>query len=137
MQSVEQWAGSAACSDTARRQLYRRLPADPRQRQGSPFNDLLNTAFTFSSAKPWLALDGCAVRSTDDPPRSRSGCVTIKCCVFPIVTAGNTGLYLLTSCSTVLLEKLTGSQLVKIFLTFNGTRRFITAFTNARHLSLS
>ena len=39
--------------------------------------------------------------------------------------------------STVLLEKLIGSQLVKKFPAFYGTRRFITAFTNARHLSLS
>jgi len=42
-----------------------------------------------------------------------------------------------TPCSTVLLEKLTGSQLVKKFPTFNGTRRFITAVTSVRHLSLS
>jgi hypothetical protein len=34
-------------------------------------------------------------------------------------------------------EKLIGSQLVKKFPAFYGTRRFITAFTNARHLSLS
>ena len=33
-------------------------------------------------------------------------------------------------------KELTGSQLVKKFPTFYGTRRFITAFTNARHLSL-
>jgi len=33
--------------------------------------------------------------------------------------------------------KLTGSQLVKKFPAFYGTRRFITAFTSARHLSLS
>ena len=39
--------------------------------------------------------------------------------------------------STVLLEKLTGFQLVKKFPAFYGTRRFITAFTNALHLSLS
>jgi hypothetical protein len=39
--------------------------------------------------------------------------------------------------STVLLEKPTGLQLVKIFPAFFGTRRFITAFTSARHLSLS
>ena len=45
-------------------------------------------------------------------------------------------LRLLTPCSTVLLEKLTGFQLVKKFPTFYGTRRFITAFTAARHLSL-
>jgi hypothetical protein len=45
--------------------------------------------------------------------------------------------YLLTPWSTVLLEKLTGLQLVKKFTAFYGTRRFITAFTSARHLSLS
>jgi len=45
--------------------------------------------------------------------------------------------YLLTPCSRVLLEKLTGSQLLTKFPTFYGTRRFVTAFTNARQLSLS
>ena len=45
--------------------------------------------------------------------------------------------YLLTPCNRVLLEKLTGLQLVKKFPTFYGTWRFITAFTNARHLSQS
>ena len=45
--------------------------------------------------------------------------------------------YLLTPWSRVLLEKLTGSQLVKKFPAFYGTRRFITTFTSARHLSLS
>jgi hypothetical protein len=45
--------------------------------------------------------------------------------------------YLLTPCSTVLLEKLTGSQLVKKFPAFYGHRRFITAFTSTRQLSLS
>ena len=44
--------------------------------------------------------------------------------------------YSLTPRSRVLLEKLTASQLVK-FPTFYGTRKFITAFTTARHLSLS
>ena len=44
--------------------------------------------------------------------------------------------YLLTPCSTVLLEKLTGSQLVKEFPAFYGTRMFITAFTRADRLSL-
>jgi len=37
----------------------------------------------------------------------------------------------------VLLEKLTGLQLVKKFPEFHGTRKFITALTNVRHLSLS
>ena len=45
--------------------------------------------------------------------------------------------YVLTPWSRILLEKLTGSQLVKKFPTFYGTRRFITAFTRARQLSLS
>ena len=45
--------------------------------------------------------------------------------------------YLLTPRSRVLLEKITGSQLVKTFSAFYGTRRAITAFTSARHLSLS
>jgi hypothetical protein len=34
-------------------------------------------------------------------------------------------------------EKLKGSQVVKKFPRFNGTRRFVTAFTSARHLSLT
>jgi hypothetical protein len=45
--------------------------------------------------------------------------------------------YLLAQWSRALLEKLTGLQLVKKFPAFYGTRRFITAFTIARHLSLS
>ena len=45
--------------------------------------------------------------------------------------------YSLTPWSRALLEKLTGSQLVKKLLPFHGTRRFITAFTSVRHLSLS
>ena len=45
--------------------------------------------------------------------------------------------YLLTSWCRVLLEKLTGLQLVKKFSAFLGTQRFITALTSVRHLSLS
>jgi len=44
---------------------------------------------------------------------------------------------LLTPWNRILLDKLTSSQWVKKFLAFYGTRRFITAFTSARHLSLS
>ena len=44
--------------------------------------------------------------------------------------------YLLTPWIRVLLEKLTGFQLVKKFLSFFETRRFITSFTSARHLFL-
>ena len=42
---------------------------------------------------------------------------------------------LLTPWSRVILEKLTGFLLFKNFPAFYGTRRFITAFTSARHLS--
>jgi hypothetical protein len=45
--------------------------------------------------------------------------------------------YFLTPWSRVLVEKLIGSQLIKKFPVFCGTWRFITAFTWARHLSLS
>ena len=45
--------------------------------------------------------------------------------------------YSLTPWCRVLLQKLTGLQLVKKFPTFHGTRRFITALTSVRHLSLS
>ena len=45
--------------------------------------------------------------------------------------------YLLTPWCRVLLEKLTGLQLVKKFPAFHRTRRFITALTSVRQLSLS
>ena len=44
---------------------------------------------------------------------------------------------LLTPWCRVLLEKLTGLQLVKKFPAFHGTRSFIPALTSVRHLSLS
>ena len=46
-------------------------------------------------------------------------------------------IYLLTPWGRVFLEKLIGFQLVKKFPVFDGTQSFITAFTSARHLSLS
>ena len=45
--------------------------------------------------------------------------------------------YSLTPWCRVLLENLTGLQLVKKFPAFHGTRRFITALTSVRHLSPS
>jgi len=45
--------------------------------------------------------------------------------------------YSLTPWCRVLLEKLTGLQVVKKFPAFHGTRKFITALTSIRHLSLS
>ena len=50
---------------------------------------------------------------------------------YPLLT------YLLTPWCRVLLEQLTDLQLVKKFPAFHGTRRFITALTSVRHLSLS
>ena len=45
--------------------------------------------------------------------------------------------YLLTPQSLCLLEKLIGLQVVKKIPKFYGTRKFITTYTSARHLSLS
>ena len=45
--------------------------------------------------------------------------------------------YLLTAWCRVLLEQLTGLQPVKKFPAFHGSRRFITALTSVRRLSLS
>ena len=55
----------------------------------------------------------------------------------PAFLADNFPDLLLTPWCRVLLEKLTGLQLVKKFPAFHGTRRFITALTRVRHLSLS
>ena len=56
--------------------------------------------------------------------------------LLPTITLNNIT-YLLTPWCRVLLEKLTGLQLVKKFPAFYGTRRFITAFASSRHPSLS
>ena len=42
-----------------------------------------------------------------------------------------------TPCSTVLPEKLGGSELIKKFSAFYGNRKFIVTFTNARQLSFT
>ena len=57
-------------------------------------------------------------------------CLRTPVCVYLLT-------YSLIPCCRVLLEKLTGLQLVKKFPAFHGTRRFITALTSVRHLSLS
>ena len=54
-----------------------------------------------------------------------------------IILLKTTETYLLTPWCRVLLEKLTGLQLVKKFPAFYGTRRFITSRTGVRHPSLS
>ena len=58
-----------------------------------------------------------------------TGCLSVMVCY--IYT------YLLNPWCRVLFEKLTGLQLVKKFPAFHGTRRFITALSSVRHLSLS
>ena len=63
--------------------------------------------------------------------------VTIRIDLFRRLMIVNLLTYLLTPWYRVLLEKLTGLQLVKKFPAFHGTRRFITALTSVRHLSLS
>ena len=45
--------------------------------------------------------------------------------------------WIITRCSTVLLEKLTGSQPVNTLPAFYDTQKFTTTFTSARHLSQS
>jgi len=62
--------------------------------------------------------------------------VVIVVAVVVVAAAALVITYLITLCSRFPLEKLTGSQLVKKFPVFYGTRRFITAFTSARYLSL-
>jgi hypothetical protein len=60
---------------------------------------------------------------------------TLGCTLLYSVQTQKETIKYLTPWSRVLLEKLTGSQLVKKFPAFYGTRRFITAFTRAHHLS--
>ena len=58
-------------------------------------------------------------------------CVYVCVCVYIYIY-----IYILPLWSTFLLEKLSGSKLVKKFPASYGTRRFITAFISARHLFL-
>ena len=64
---------------------------------------------------------------------TKAGCTGVVCCSRNKAT----GNYLLTPWIRVRLEQLIGIHLVKKFPTVYETRRFITAFTSARHLSLS
>jgi hypothetical protein len=57
--------------------------------------------------------------------------------IFTLVTQLYLFTYSLTPRSTALLEKLTRSQLVQKFPAFYGIPKFITAFTSARHMSVS
>ena len=66
----------------------------------------------------------------------KSGAHTSYCWITSIPVKITLKVYLLTPWCRVLLEKLTGLQLVKKLPAFYGTRRFITAFTSFRHPSL-
>ena len=89
----------------------------------------------------WTGAENLAptgIRSPDRPSRSESlyrpsypGPHSLTYSLTYLLT------YLLTPWSRALLEKLTVSQLVKIFPALYGTQRFITGFTISRHLSLS
>jgi hypothetical protein len=67
----------------------------------------------------------------------RSICSTRGRCSYVRAKKYRTQELQLTPWSRVLLEKLTGLQLATKLPAFYGTRRFITAFTTARHLPLS
>ena len=67
----------------------------------------------------------------------RPGCINWRWTYFELTKKCAKITYLLTPWCRVLLEKLTGLQLVKKFPAFHGTRRFITALTSVRHLSLN
>ena len=59
------------------------------------------------------------------------------CIILYMVVCLYDSVYLLTPRCRVLHEKLTGLQPLKKFPAFHGTRRFVTALTSVRHLSLS
>jgi hypothetical protein len=61
---------------------------------------------------------------------------THTACLLVSFVRDDTCNYVCTPRSRALLKKLTGSQLSKKFPAFYGTRRFNTAFTSVRHLSL-
>ena len=75
-----------------------------------------------------------ASKTSIDPTCETINCFWNSVDKYTIVEGIN---YLLTPWCRVLLEKLTGLQLVKKFPAFHGTRRLITALTSVRHLSLS
>ena len=117
----------------------------------SDFNETLILSTYFQKFKYqilWKSVQlepSCSMRTDRRTRRSQQSFFTIFCeypCVRPSVSMGTHKkfyllTYILTPWSRVLLEKLTGLQLVKKFPAFQGTRRFITALTSVRHLSLS
>ena len=80
---------------------------------------------------------GCYLHSTRETHKKKAGTKEIIDTCHNFENALQTVRYLLPPWCRVLLEKLTGLQLVKKFPAFYGTRRFITALTSLRHPSLS
>jgi hypothetical protein len=85
-----------------------------------------------------------SIQSHDTTWRPPGSCVKLQVQSLPLRTltcyllvSRNVVILEVSPCSRVLLEKVTVFQVVKKFPTFYGTRKFITAFTSARHLSLS
>ena len=81
------------------------------------------------SSTPYRKLEGKFFKCTNWPMTTAS--------VYVLLYSLGVRCYILTPWCRVLLEKLTGLQLVKKFPSYHGTRRFITALTRIRHLSLS
>ena len=77
-------------------------------------------------AKYKLSLDSFSYRNSDDGFSKKLQLFNLKVCIYQLAPK-----------SRVLLEKLTGFQLVKKFPALYGTRMFNTTFTKANHLPLS
>ena len=97
---------------------------------GPPHGPLPKTANTYDRHP-------CSWRDSQQNSYKKIGRRSSPYTVWPPGSALTKLTYLLTTWCRVLLEKLTGLQLVKKFPAFYGTRRFITALTSVRHLSLS
>jgi hypothetical protein len=98
--------------------------------------------FVVCSFPPWLFVtllhfthDPCNTSSLSNSSTTFQNFLGISDLLSEVYTLLTT--YLLTPWDICLLEKLTGLQLVKKFPALYGNRRFITAFTNAHHPSLS
>jgi hypothetical protein len=112
----------------------------------SPYSLIYRYSWTTRTAQTTLiASRECAVAHLLDPYNTGAlfdpiNIVSTSCLLPYSIKGGHwmsRPLSQLTPWSRILLEKLTGIQLVKKFPAIYGNRRFITPFTSARHLSLS
>ena len=85
----------------------------------------------FSKTPVWFTMTLSKIRNHKVPtPKDVKQCTVCT-------SAFHKDNYLHTPRCRVLLEKLTGLQLVKKFPAFHGTQRFITTLTSVHHISLS